>query len=124
MHLLALDIGKKHTGVAFADSDAGYIIALETIHHKTTDDLIIALRPVIEAKKVNELVIGLPRLPGGEEGEQAVFVRDTVKEITKDVPLPVTFVDERYTSTGRGGDPDARAACSILAAELSRRNKS
>lgn len=121
-HLLALDIGTKRTGLAYAEAGRGFVMALDTVRHDSTDELIALLRPIAKEKNVGELVVGLPRLLSGAEGKQAAFVRKTADAIAAALSLPVTFVDERFTSgAGERGDPDARAACAILTVALEKR---
>lgn len=120
--LLAADIGKRRTGLALANTKAGFVIALDTFQHKTTDELMKKLTSVVEEKHVDELIIGLPLLPQGEEGEQASYVRE-VSEICKTTfKVPVTLMDERYTTPSvRQSDPDAAAACTLLSVVLDQR---
>jgi len=123
-HLLALDIGTKRTGLAYAETGQGFVIALDTVRHDSTDELIALLRPIAQGKKVGELVVGLPRLLSGAEGKQAALVRKAADAIAAALKLPVTFVDERFTSgAGERVDPDARAACAILTIVLNQREK-
>ena len=120
MNLLALDIGTKRTGVALGETESGILVALETIKHRDQKELVKAVEKIIHEKKVTKLIVGLPRLPGGTEGSQAVYVRDIVKVIQMTCNIPVKFIDERFTSKGEGSDPDARAACAILETEMER----
>lgn len=126
MRILALDLGKRRTGVAFAESDGDFVIALETISHDSTDALIERISAIVSEKKVDALAIGLPFLPDGTEGEQARYVRMIAETIQKHLPLPQTFIDERYTTTSKSPcrDPDAVAACKIAEIALSKPNTS
>lgn len=118
MHYLALDIGKRRTGVAFAESDVGVPVSLPTLEHTTLEELAEQVSALITERKIDHVVLGLPKLPGGEEGEQATYVRSFLPTLTK-LGIPYSFIDERY-STQRTPDidPDAAAACSILAVKL------
>ncbi len=120
--ILALDIGTKRTGLAYAQTGQGFVMALDTVRHDSTDELIALLRSIAQGKKIGELVVGLPRLLSGAEGKQAGLVRKTADAIAAALNLPVTFVDERFTSgAGERVDPDARAACAILTIALEKR---
>ena len=121
--LLALDLGLRRTGVAFGDDEKFMIIALDTIAHKTTDELIAALGPIITARKVSRLIVGLPRLLDGSEGKQANIVREMAQTIEAKLSLPIEFIDERYTTNSvkkMTGDPDAQSACVLLEIALDR----
>ncbi len=118
MKYLGLDVGTKRTGVAFADSDDDLLFSLETIHHGSDEELLDAVKVIFEDKQVDEAVLGLPRLPSGEEGLQADLVRNFAQLLT-DEGIPHSFVDERYTTPPKGDiDTDAAAACQILAIKI------
>lgn len=126
MHLLALDIGLKRTGVAFGDTKSGIVVALDTFHCSTATELATKVERLVQEKKIDSLVIGLPLLLSGEEGEQSGLIRDAADVIKKLVAIPVEFIDERYTTkTSTGGpksDPDAFAACAILTVKMDQKN--
>lgn len=123
--LLALDIGDRHTGVAYGDDATGIVFALDTINHQTPDALADALLPILQQKRVSEVLVGLPRLPGGEEGSQSKKVREVAALVRQRSGLPVTFVDERFTSVQRGvrTEQNARSAIAILDVEIARRKR-
>ena len=124
MRLLALDLGKRHTGVAFGDDKTQFVVALDTVHHVSIDELIERLHVIIAERKVERLVIGLPKLPDGTEGEQARWVKKAVHALEAALQLPVTLLDERFTSKREAGKPgnddNAKAACALLTVELDR----
>ncbi len=115
MNILALDIGKRRTGVAFADTTGDFVMALETIHHTSTDELLSAIEKILHDKKISQIVFGLPLLLGGTEGEQVLYVREVAESLQKRTPIPLIFVDERYTSSSESPctDDNAVAACAI-----------
>lgn len=126
MHLLALDIGLRRTGVAFGDTKSGVVVALDTFHHSTAHELATKVERVVREKKIDSLIIGLPLLLSGEEGEQSGLIREAADVIGKLVAIPVEFIDERYTTKkslgGPKSDPDALAACTILTIKMDRKN--
>lgn len=97
-------------------------MALDTFAHATTEMLALKIAQIVKEKKVDRLVIGIPFLPGGEEGEQAAHARSASAVIAERTGLPVDFLDERFTTQGTiyGADPDARAACELLSVYVSR----
>ena len=120
--LLALDIGTKRTGVAYLDESVGVPLPLPTIAHQSEQELVDAVSALATQRGVSQWIIGLPRLPGGEEGAQAALVRKIADQLQQATGLPVTFVDERY-STPRGfsgRDPNAEAAWNILSSNPQR----
>ncbi len=123
--LLGLDVGTKRTGAALADTNAGFVIALDTIHHASPEELGTCIAVLAREKHVSEIIIGLPRLPQGDEGKQALLVRELVTILTENLSQKITLIDERFTSHGatRGMDPDAKAACEMLSVVLDQRKK-
>ena len=113
---LGLDIGTKKTGVAFGETDRKFVVALDTIYHTSEAELRKKLLQIISDKKIELIVIGLPRLPGGAMGKQAQLVQALSKKIESDSNVRIQFVDERFTSQGQamGENDDTYAACSIL----------
>ncbi|MBP9850657.1 MAG: Holliday junction resolvase RuvX [Candidatus Peribacteraceae bacterium] len=125
MTLLGIDAGTRRTGVAFADTKAGFVMALDTIKHKTPEELVVRITELAKAKNASEIIMGLPRLPQGEEGRQAGLVRELAAALEKALGIPVQLIDERYSSQGgaHGTDPDAKAACEMLSVVLDQRKK-
>ncbi len=87
---------------------------------------------IVHERQIDELLIGLPRLPSGEEGTQAAIVREYAETLSP-LGLQITFVDERYSTPpkdlygpkSRGKKPvvfdgNAAAACALLEGKLTR----
>lgn len=122
MHLLSLDIGTRRTGVAYGDTDHDFVMALDTIQHTSDEELVKRIVEICREKKIDEIIIGLPILLGGEEGSQAIKVRSVSGKIEEAVKLPVSFLDERYSSTSSDKKMvDAQAALELLQIALQRR---
>ncbi|MDD5055876.1 MAG: Holliday junction resolvase RuvX [Candidatus Peribacteraceae bacterium] len=123
--LLALDIGNRRTGVAFAEVKAGFVMALDTLRHASEESLLDQVGSLVKQRGITELIIGLPRLPQGGEGSQAGKIRMLAAQLETELSLKVTLVDERYTSMTRekGIDPDAQAACALLSVVLDQRKR-
>ena len=120
-HFLALDIGRKHTGIAFADENIQVPLPLDTIHHDSGDELISAIETIAKERGAHTLVIGLPLLPDGSEGEECEHVRKIAEALSD---YTIEFIDERLTSAVskelKSDDADAQAAVSILQTYLDR----
>jgi len=118
MHYLGLDLGKRRTGVAFADSVNDIIFSLDTIVGATEEELVGRISHLINERKIEELVIGLPLLPSGERGSQADWAQNLINKLEA-LGTPISLIDERYT-TGKLSevDQDAAAACKILSIKL------
>lgn len=128
MNYLALDIGMRRTGCAFADDQTGIPLPLTTLHHTSVEELLTQLQSLIASRRIHHLVIGLPLLPDGSAGEQAAWVRGVADRLSS-LGLSHTLLDERYSTDplkprGKGQsqdyDRDAAAACALLAIYLQR----
>src|SRR5690242_1000166 len=95
--VLAIDYGRKRTGLAVTDPLRIIATALETV---PTHELLIFLKTYIQKETVDEFVIGMPRTLKNEDSEIAPLVRRFVEELKKNFPTkPVHEVDERFTSS-------------------------
>lgn len=120
MKLLALDVGRKRTGVAFADTEQDIMFALSTLAHATETELVDQLVPMITERSIDRVVLGLPLLPSGTEGSQSTFVR-SIGTMLQAHHIPLAYLDERYTTPKhQQTDGDAAAACELLSNFLSR----
>lgn len=114
MKLLALDVGERHSGVAFFDSAIDFVIPLDTIHHKNELELLDAADAVLKQRGVKNVVVGLPLLLSGVEGSQAKFARLVGTQLAAR-GYAVDYVDERFTTDRlTPSDGDAKAACIVL----------
>lgn len=128
MRYLALDIGTRRTGVAFLDTATGIPLPLDTVHHSTDEELSVAVMDIIRLRNVGKVLVGLPLLPSGKEGSQAVVSRRAGNMLSSQ-GIEVEYMDERYSSPRRLGhkyaipvkkfDGDAAAACALASLKLS-----
>jgi putative Holliday junction resolvase len=101
--LLALDVGDVRCGLAISDPACRVATPLEV---QATAELLrdgLRLRQLQEDFEFTGLVVGLPLTLAGEEGPQARHVRSLTDKLlavagTDLAALPLTFVDERYSS--------------------------
>lgn len=127
MRYLALDVGNRRTGIAYLDDTVGIPLPLDTILHTSEDQLIDAVMAIVSARQIDRIIVGLPRLPSGDEGLQAAESRKIGSRLEKK-GLAVEFVDERYTTPRFSShknalptqktDGDAAAACAILSGKI------
>ncbi|MBT1687227.1 Holliday junction resolvase RuvX [Dawidia soli] len=95
--ILAIDYGKKRTGLAVTDPLRIIATALETV---PTEGLMAYLQAYLKREPVDAFVIGMPKTLKNEDSETAPFVRAFVEELNKTFPdKPVHPVDERFTSS-------------------------
>jgi putative Holliday junction resolvase len=95
--IMGLDVGSKRTGVAIADEleiTAGPV-GFVARGPRDRDEF----RTLIARYDVDRLVVGLPASMSGREGPQAADVRAYAEELAAALALPITYWDERLTST-------------------------
>lgn len=95
--VLAVDYGKKRTGLAVTDPMRIIATPLETV---STDTLLNYLKSYLQKEAVDEFVVGMPKTLRNEDSETAPLVRAFVEELNKAFPeKPVHLADERFTSS-------------------------
>ena len=94
--ILAIDFGKKRTGLAVTDSLRITANPLITIETKQLSDW---LRDYFAKETVDEVVIGHPKQMNGEDSESMQYIRPFVERFKQTFPdKPITYYDERFTS--------------------------
>jgi putative Holliday junction resolvase len=94
--ILAIDYGRKRTGLAVTDMlriTANPLLTVET------KDLLNWLKDYFVHEQVDEIVIGHPTQMNGEESESMNYIRPFMGVFKKTFPdKPITMFDERFTS--------------------------
>lgn len=94
--ILAIDYGKKRTGLAVTDPLQIIATALDVVE---TEKLFSYLKSYFAKEPVDEIVIGLPKTLKNEEEDWAKQVRAVGEQIKTKFPgKPVHFLDERFTT--------------------------
>ena len=120
MNLIALDIGMKHTGVAFYSEETNIPMPLDTIDHESDAELLEAIRGIASERDCKKLIIGLPLLPSGNKGEQAKY-SSNIADTLKNDGFEIEMIDERYTTPKTSDSaPNAHSAVKILNIYLER----
>ena len=121
MHLLALDVGTRRTGIAFCDDQTQVPVSLPTLTHSSLDELATHVLSLCKDRNVPRVIVGLPFLPGGSEGSQCAVSREVGAQLSNQ-GIEVEFVDERYSTVNQKDvDGDAAAACQILLSYVDRK---
>ena len=98
MRVLGLDVGDVRIGVAVSDSLGLTAQPLTVISRKGLAADLAALRTMITAHGVDTVVVGLPLTLRGERGVQAQRTASFGEALKRQVPVTVTFLDERLTT--------------------------
>ena len=94
--ILAIDYGKKRTGLAVSDPLQLIAGGLTTV---PTAELFDFLQQYIAKEPVEQLVIGNPCQPNGAPSENQARVQQFVNRWRKAMPqIPIDYYDERFTS--------------------------
>lgn len=94
--LLAIDYGKKRTGIAVSDSLQLIANGLTTV---ATVQLFDFLADYLQREEVERIVVGFPRQNNGEDSENMRRITPFVNRLRRLYPnLPVDMYDERFTS--------------------------
>lgn len=94
--ILALDFGKKRTGIAVTDELQIIASGLTTVN---TNELMDFLTDYFANEEVDLVVIGLPKQMNNTPSESEEIIEPFIKKFSNKFPkLPVERVDERFTS--------------------------
>lgn len=100
--IVGIDFGKVRIGLAVSDERRIIAQPLETIraakNHEQTAQLIA--KALSRYTNIDTVVIGLPLLLNGKEGEMALLVKAFATVLEKVLPHPIVLWDERLTSAG------------------------
>ncbi|CAN1573292.1 COG0816 Predicted endonuclease involved in recombination (possible Holliday junction resolvase in Mycoplasmas and B. subtilis) [Spirosomataceae bacterium] len=94
--VLAIDYGKKRTGLAVTDPLKIIATALETV---LTIDLLKYLADYMQKEEVEQIVLGLPVNLNSQDTDITADVRKFADILRNQFPaIPLHFYDERFTS--------------------------
>ena len=94
--VLAIDYGKKRTGVAVTDPLQLIANGLTTVSTSSVMDFIVSY---VRQEHVERIVVGQPKQANGEDSENMGRINSFVRCVHERLPeIPVEFFDERYTS--------------------------
>ena len=115
MTVVGLDFGERRIGVAVSDPRGVAARPLRVIERSATGGLaadIGRIREIVEARKVERLVVGLPLNMDGSAGPAARRARRFANQLARETGLEVMLQDERLSTT--------QAERSLLFADASR----
>lgn len=94
--ILAIDYGKKRTGIAVSDTLKLIANGLATV---PTAELMSFLMDYVSREPVERILVGLPKQMNNEVSENMKRIEPFVNTLRKKMPnIPVEYVDERFTS--------------------------
>jgi len=94
--ILAIDYGKKRTGLAVSDTLQLIANGLKTV---PTHELLKFILNYVETESVERIIVGEPKQMNNKDSENMNRVRQFVERLKKQIPdIPIEYVDERFTS--------------------------
>ena len=94
--ILAIDYGKKRTGIAITDELQIIASGLTTVN---TKELLSFLENYIQSEKVELFIIGEPKQMNNEVSESEQLITPFMERLKIKIPtIPIKRVDERFTS--------------------------
>lgn len=94
--IMAIDYGRKRTGIAVSDSLQLIANGLTTV---PTHQLLDFVVDYVGKEPVERILVGLPKQMNNEPSENMKRIEPFVRSLKKKLPsIPVEYVDERFTS--------------------------
>ena len=132
--VLGIDYGSRRIGLAISDPDRVFAFPAGCLERRGGGQDLAALREIVEARGVVQIVVGLPIHMNGREGPEARAARAFAACLGRETGRSVDLFDERWTSraaeralreSGGGrparGEVDQAAATLLLRTWLERR---
>ena len=95
---MGIDFGMARIGIALSDDTKFLASPFETYKRKNEQDDLQHIINIIQEKKVDEIVCGLPYNMQGEEQEIAQKTREFISKLLNIYSIKIEFVDERLSS--------------------------
>jgi putative Holliday junction resolvase len=94
--ILAIDYGKKRTGIAVTDELQLIASGLTTVE---TDELLVFLKNYLAEESVELFLVGMPKQMDNKPSQAESLIIPFVQKLKKAFPnIPIERVDERFTS--------------------------
>ena len=94
--IIAIDYGRKRTGIAVSDTLQMIANGLTTVPTHTLLDFLLGYE---EREPVERILVGLPKQMNNEASESMKYIEPFVRSLKKKLPhIAVEYVDERFTS--------------------------
>jgi putative Holliday junction resolvase len=95
---LGLDVGSKRIGLAGCDGTGLIATGITTIERRSFQEDVEQIQQIVNERRVQLLVVGLPYSMDGSLGFQARHVQKFAHRLANSLKLPMEFMDERLTS--------------------------
>lgn len=116
--ILGLDLGEKTIGVAVCDPERRVATPVETIRRRKFTPDAAKLAALAAARQAGGLIFGLPLNMDASEGPRAQSTRAFARNLSRILPLPIAFWDERMSTVAMERDLIALDTSRARRAEL------
>jgi putative Holliday junction resolvase len=99
-HVIALDLGDRHIGVAASDPVTGLVFPRPTIEINHVGEALNEIVSLVAKESPVALVVGYPLSLSGDVGPQAAKVETLVEQLRPRLACSVHLIDERLTTAG------------------------
>lgn len=94
--IIAIDYGRKRSGIAVTDTLQIVANGLTTV---PTHTLLNFIKDYVSTESVDRIVVGLPKQMNNQPSENMKRIQPFVNRMRKEIPeIPIEMYDERFTS--------------------------
>ena len=98
--LLGIDPGNKNIGFAICDENKKVATPLKVLQKSKFEVLIKQINQIIKENHIKGIIIGNPINMDGTSGKSSQSASDFAKNLSKNITIPITMLDERLSSEG------------------------
>ncbi len=98
--LIGLDLGSKRIGVSISDEKRLIATPLKTINILNQSNFILELNKIISENRIEGIIVGDPLNMDGTSGKSSQSVKDKIRNISKEIHIPICLWDERLSTVG------------------------
>ena len=98
--LLGIDPGSKNIGIAICDENKKVATPLKIIQKNKFETLLKEINHIIKENHIKGIVVGNPINMDGSQGKSSQSAIDFAKNLSKNITIPITLWDERFSSEG------------------------
>ena len=98
LRVLGLDVGERRIGVAVSDPTGTIVSPVAAIQRVSQEADIRAVTTLAAEYEAEAIVVGLPISLNGRLGPQGRLVREFIRSLSKESPVPVHPHDERFST--------------------------
>ncbi len=98
--LIGIDPGKKNIGIAICDENQIVATPLKVIKKNKIEQVIKEISSIISENSIKGIIVGNPINLDGSLGQSSQSATDFSKILSKNITIPITMWDERFSSEG------------------------